>query len=78
MRAMPIRIALFLLLGLLAMQALAAPPLDQLTLPKSFHIALYSDQVANAHEITLGAKRTVFVGSGDAGKVYVLTDSRGR
>ena len=36
MRAMPIRIALFLLLGLLAMQALAAPPQDQLTLPRVF------------------------------------------
>jgi len=78
MRAMPIRIALFLLPGLLAMQVQAAPPLDQLTLPKGFHIALYSDQVPNAREITLGVKGTVFVGSGDAGKVYVLTDSRGR
>ena len=50
MRAMPIRIALFLLPGLLAMQALAAPPLDQLTLPKGFHIALHSDQVVNARD----------------------------
>ncbi len=29
-------------------------------------------------EITPGAHGTVFVGSGDAGKVYALTDSQGR
>jgi len=60
------------------MKAQATPPLDQLSLHKGFHVALYSDQMANAREITLGAEGTVFVGSGDAGKVYVLTDSRGR
>ena len=66
-----------LLLGLLAVPAFAAPQLDQLTLPKGFHIAVYSDQVPNAREIALGAKGTVFVGSNDAGKVYALTDPSG-
>jgi glucose/arabinose dehydrogenase len=66
------------LFGLLAAPAiLAAPSLDKLTLPKGFHIAVYSDQVPNAREIALGAKGTVFVGSNDAGKVYALTDSKG-
>jgi glucose/arabinose dehydrogenase len=65
------------LLALLALPAAAAPQLDQLTLPKGFHIAVYSDQVPNAREIALGAKGTVFVGSNDAGKVYALTDSNG-
>ncbi len=74
---MAMRMALFLLLSWLAMQVQAASPLEQLTLPPGFHIALYSDQVANAREIALGAKGTVFVGSGDAGKVYALTDSKG-
>ena len=69
---------LFALFGLLAAPAiLAAPSLDKLTLPKGFHIAVYSDQVPNAREIALGAKGTVFVGSNDAGKVYALTDSKG-
>ena len=72
------RTKLWWLLCLLATPVFAAPQLDKLTLPPGFHIAVYSDQVPNAREITLGAKRTVFVGSGDAGKVYVLTDSRGR
>jgi len=64
------------LLLLLAVPACASAPLDKLTLPAGFHIAVYSDQVPNAREIALGAKGTVFVGSEDAGKVYALTDSR--
>jgi glucose/arabinose dehydrogenase len=63
------------LLLLLPFAASAAPPLDRLLLPKGFHIALYSDQVPKAREIALGTNGTVFVGSGDAGKVYALTDS---
>jgi glucose/arabinose dehydrogenase len=66
------------LFGILAAHAaLAAPQLDKLTLPKGFHVAVYSDQVPNAREIALGAKGTVFVGSNSAGKVYALTDSKG-
>jgi glucose/arabinose dehydrogenase len=71
------RTKLWWLLYLLAAPVFATPQLDKLTLPKGFHIAVYSDQVPNAREITLGAKGTVFVGSNDAGKVYALTDTKG-
>jgi glucose/arabinose dehydrogenase len=71
------RLLLAFAFGLLAVPAVAAPQLDKLTLPKGFHIAVYSDQVPNAREIALGVKGTVFVGSNDAGKVYALTDSTG-
>ncbi|EIL97202.1 sorbosone dehydrogenase [Rhodanobacter thiooxydans] len=72
------RLLLPLLLVLSSLPALAAPPpLDRLTLPKGFHIAVYSDQVPDARELALGAKGTVFVGSNDAGKVYALTDTNG-
>ncbi len=69
----------FLLLAslALALPALAAPPLQRLTLPPGFHIALYSDQVPNARAMTLGDRGTVFVGSAGAGKVYALTDRDG-
>lgn len=69
------RLLFSLLLLLAAVPAGAAPALDRLTLPKGFHIALYSDQVPQARELALGAKGTVFVGSMDAGKVYALTDA---
>ncbi|MEO9080363.1 MAG: PQQ-dependent sugar dehydrogenase [Rhodanobacter sp.] len=69
------RVLMSLLLAVLSMPLLAAPKLDQLTLPKGFHIAVYSDQVPNAREIALGSDGTVFVGSSAAGKVYALTDS---
>jgi glucose/arabinose dehydrogenase len=71
------RLLLSLLLAVSSLPVLAAPQLDKLTLPKGFHIALYSDQVPDAREIALGANGTVFVGSSDAGKVYALTDSNG-
>lgn len=71
------RLLFSLLLLLTSLSAAAAPPLDRLTLPKGFHVAVYSDQVPKAREIALGAHGTVFVGSGDAGKVYALTDSDG-
>lgn len=68
---------LIALLALLALPVAAAPQLQRLSLPKGFHIAVFSDQVPNAREIALGSKGTVFVGSNDAGKVYALTDSDG-
>jgi glucose/arabinose dehydrogenase len=71
------RLLLSLLLALSSLPVLATPQLDKLSLPKGFHIALYSDQVPNAREIALGARGTVFVGSNSAGKVYALTDSSG-
>ncbi len=57
--------------------ASAAPPLQRLTLPPGFHIAVYNDQVPNAREMAVGAHGTVFVGSNEAGKVYALTDGDG-
>lgn len=63
------------LLLLLPFAASTAAPLDRVVLPAGFHVAVYSDQVPKAREIALGANGTVFVGSGDAGKVYALTDS---
>ena len=64
-----------LLLSLMSLPVSAASRLDTLTLPAGFHITVYSDQVPNAREMTLGAKGTVFVGSMNAGNVYALTDS---
>ena len=53
----------------------AALPLERLTLPDGFHVAVFSDQVPSAREMALGDDGTVFVGSMRAGKVYALTDS---
>ncbi|MFA6232119.1 MAG: PQQ-dependent sugar dehydrogenase [Rhodanobacter sp.] len=69
--------ALISLLLLLSWPVFATPPLDKLTLPAGFHIAVYSDHVRNARELALGTHGTVFVGSSGAGKVYALTDSHG-
>lgn len=71
---LPLLIPLMLLAA--PVPAFDAVQLDQLTLPKGFHIAVYSDQVPNARAIALGAKGTVFVGSFGLGKVYALTDTR--
>jgi len=51
----------------------AAAPLQSLKVPSGFHVSIYSDQVPNAREITLGTHDTVFVGSMSEGKVYALT-----
>jgi glucose/arabinose dehydrogenase len=69
------------ILSLLAMMlswplpATAAVQLEQLRLPRGFHIGVYAEQVPTAREIALGARGTVFVGSMGAGKVYALTDT---
>lgn len=75
MRAVRQRIAAITFLSLVAASANAATRLDELTVPAGFHLTLYADKLPNAREIALGAKGTVFVGSGPAGKVYALTDS---
>jgi glucose/arabinose dehydrogenase len=68
-----------LLAGFSAVAA-AAPPLSHLKVPPGFHVSIYSDQVPNAREMTLGTADTVFVGSMVEGKVYALTgrDANGR
>ncbi|NHO31831.1 PQQ-dependent sugar dehydrogenase [Acetobacter fallax] len=60
--------------------ALAAPPVDRLTVPAGFHIALYADRVPSAREMAVGDDGTVFVGSMAAGNVYALSgmDANGR
>jgi glucose/arabinose dehydrogenase len=64
-----------LLLGLLCCaRANAAPPLQHLQVPAGFHVALFSDAVPDAREMTVGPKGTVFVGS-NKGKVFALTDT---
>lgn len=71
------RLLMFLLLTLSSVSAMAAPPLERLSLPAGFHVALYAGDVPNAREIALGRNGTVFVGSAGAGRVYALTDSTG-
>lgn len=63
-----------------ALGAHAASPLARLKVPVGFHISVFSDQVPNAREMTLGTRDTVFVGSMREGKVYALTgmDANGR
>jgi glucose/arabinose dehydrogenase len=57
-----------------AWQAPPALPLDQITLPPGFSIALYATGVPNAREMVLGAKGTLFVGSRSAKTVYAIVD----
>jgi len=74
------RLLFVLLIGLSAAPARAAPSLDRLTLPKGFHVEVYSDQVPQARELAVGAKSTVFVGSMDAdhdGSLLVSDDQAG-
>jgi glucose/arabinose dehydrogenase len=77
-----LRAALLLSAGLagLAGSASAAAPLQSLKVPPGFHVSIFSDQVPNAREMTLGTRNTVFVGSMREGKVYALTgmDKNGR
>ena len=61
-------------------RASADLPLDLIKLPPGFKIEVYASGVANAREMTLGPKGTVFVGSrnkpaGDT--VYALVDKNG-
>jgi glucose/arabinose dehydrogenase len=62
-----------LLLGALVFTAHAAPPIQRLSLPPGFHIAVYSDGVPGARELARGPDGTIYVGSNN-GRVYALTD----
>ena len=68
---------------LLCLAALASVPAGagtlalDLQLPPGFSIAVYADGVPAARELARGTNGTVFVGSGDAGRVYALTDDGG-
>jgi glucose/arabinose dehydrogenase len=51
------------------------PPLETLTLPPGFRIALYADGLPSARQIAVGAKGTIFVGSRTARNVYAVRDT---
>ena len=52
-------------------------PLDKITLPPGFAIAVYADNVQNARGMTLGQNGTLFVGSRSKGEVYAVIDRDG-
>ena len=61
-------------------QATPTLPLDQIKLPQGFRIEVYATGVANARQLALGSRGTVFVGtrSKPAGdKVYAVVDKDG-
>lgn len=49
-------------------------PLDRLTLPQGFTIAVFADGVENARQMALSPSGTLFVGSRQAGNVYAVLD----
>lgn len=53
------------------------PRLDAIKLPKGFVVEMYTDKVKGARSMTLGEKRTLFVGTREEGKVYAVTDTNG-
>lgn len=53
-------------------------PIQLLTLPPHFSIAVYADQIDDAREMTLGTNNIVFVGSRGAGKVYAIVPDKNK
>lgn len=70
----PLHAALLLCVWLAGCTGIAfvAGPLQGLKGPPGFQVSVFSDQVPNAREMTLGTHDTVFGASGE-GKVYALT-----
>jgi glucose/arabinose dehydrogenase len=54
-----------------------ALPLDTITLPPGFTIALYAENVPNARGMALGKDGVLFVGTRDKGDVYAVLDKDG-
>ena len=52
-------------------------PLDRITLPPGFTIALYADNVPNARGMARGQDGVLFVGTRDKGDVYAVLDKDG-
>src|SRR5258708_25153814 len=48
-------------------------PLNTISLPAGFRIAVYASNVPGARSMTLGDKGTLFVGTRQVGKVYAIT-----
>lgn len=63
--------------ALLAAQAQAAAPVENIKLPPGFKISVFADNVKGARSMTLGAGGTLFVGTRGEGKVYAVTDRDG-
>lgn len=53
-------------------------PVNQLKLPKGFHIEVYASGIANARSLRVGDKGTVFVGNRLLDKVWAITDKDGK
>jgi len=51
-----------------------ALPLNEIRLPDSFEIDIYSDKVPNARAMALSPKGILFVGSRNTGKIYAVID----
>jgi glucose/arabinose dehydrogenase len=52
-------------------------PIEQIKLPPGFSIEVFASGVANARQMALGDKGTVFVGSRTAGRVHAVVDTDG-
>jgi len=53
------------------------PKLQDIRLPKGFHISVFADNVNDARSLSLGANGTIFVGNRSGDKVYALKDENG-
>lgn len=67
---------LFLFLFVASRDA-GALPVESISLPPGFTIAVYTDNVPNARGMTLGRNGTLFVGTRDKGDVYAVVDKNG-
>ncbi len=73
------RFSTLLGLWLLSLPSLAADlPMQALRLPSGFQIEIWVDEIANARQMALGEKGTLFVGSRSAGKVYAVPNIEGQ
>jgi glucose/arabinose dehydrogenase len=76
-RVQALRAGATLLLAATTLPALAALPVERITLPPGFHIAILSDAVPSARAMALSPKGILYVGSLD-GHVYALELQNGR
>lgn len=52
-------------------------PIEQISLPPSFSVSVYSDRVPNARAMVMSETGTLYVGTRSAGKVYAVRDLNG-
>jgi len=69
-------LAALLVPGVTASSRLGAQQPAQWVVPPGFHVTVFADSVANAREMALGPRGTVFVGSW-IGNVYAVVDRNG-